>query len=184
MTESSDDLVLGQPTKGKEKKARVTVDINKLANEKAGLLQKANELAEKEKNLYIDQMKFELSKLLSISETQTRMQQLVDLASKLQVQQAAIDAKLSMSGIQPPQSLSDVIQQTGSPGAPPMGNMPLDMGGAGSGQPIYGGALPGGMGDASMGAPPPDMGVPPGMEAGGFSPNVPPGMGGAGMGQP
>ncbi len=59
---------MGQPTREHERKTAVTIDLNKLANEKAGLLNRATELKLKEQELVTKQMQTELSKLLAVNE--------------------------------------------------------------------------------------------------------------------
>jgi hypothetical protein len=145
-------LSMGQPTREHERKTAVTIDLNKLANEKAGLLNRATELKLKEQELVTKQMQTELSKLLAVNENNQRFQQLVDLAAKLQIQQALIDAKLGILGStmqQPtspsamggnmmspsmsPQSAPTGMAMPPTPGAE-MNQMPPEMGSSGGSQ--------------------------------------------------
>lgn len=177
-----DEMVKGQQLYTDKKKVDVTVDFNKLANEKANLIVRGKQLDDMQKKVEQDQMQSALMKVLAINEVQSQMSTLYDLAGKLQLQQALLDAKLAASEILPKLKKKDgllpSLEGAGPSPLPPLGG---DMGGLPPGMPM-GGPPPDMMGGGMpMGAPPPGIPMnappPPDMMAGG-PPSMPPGIGG------
>jgi len=161
----SDNIVRGQQTYEHKRKLDTTIDVSKLALEKAGIIVKAKELVEEKKKLEQERMQNALTKIMAVNEIQSQMKPLYELAGKLHLQQMLLDAKLvandnlpDLPKLPPQEQPATAETPAAEPSMPPAGT-PADAGGAGLPPELMGMMPPQGM--PPQGLPPELMGMAP-----------------------